>query len=195
MLTRDERGFSLIELMVVLVIAAILLGVATPALSEWIARARMRSVAEALQNALRNAQTEAVRQNRRVVFALTNTSPPVLDASAAANGKYWLTQALKAGAETANILIAADTTAAASGTSGTGPAAICFTSLGRLTTTAAASTGVGAACTVPADAATPFAYDVSIGTYSALRVQVFLGGKVRMCDAAKTLSATNPDGC
>ena len=28
-----------------------------------------------------------------------------------------------------------------------------------------------------------------------LKVQVFLGGRVRMCDVAKTLSNDNPDGC
>ena len=39
-------------------------------------------------------------------------------------------------------------------------------------------------------------YDITIPNADRpLRVLVALGGQVRLCDPAKTLSNTNPDGC
>jgi type IV fimbrial biogenesis protein FimT len=39
-------------------------------------------------------------------------------------------------------------------------------------------------------------YDVTrAGAERRLRIVVALGGRVRMCDPDKALSATNPDGC
>ena len=39
-------------------------------------------------------------------------------------------------------------------------------------------------------------YDVSLpGSDRPLRVTVSMGGQVRMCDPARTQSATQPDGC
>jgi type IV fimbrial biogenesis protein FimT len=173
-------------------------GYAMPLFTETIARAHMRSTAEALQNAIRVAQEEAIRRNRQVVFALTNTSPAALNSPAVANGKYWFTQSLKLFATEAaaeSYFLSSDTTAAANGVSLTGPAAICFNSVGRMVATPAASTGVNVACTTPGNAVTPFMYDAKIGTYSAMRVQIYLGGRVRMCNAAKVYSAAVPDGC
>lgn len=197
--TNRFRGFTLIELVIVLAIVGILFGYAMPIFNTAITRAHMRSTAEALQNALRIAQEEAIRRNRQVVFALTNTSPAVLNSPAIANGKYWFSQSLKIFASEAaaeSYFLNSDTTAAANGASMTGPAAICFNSVGRMVSTPAGSTGVGSSCGTPADAATPVAYEVKIGTQPALRVEIFLGGRIRMCDTAKpAISALSPDGC
>ena len=77
----------------------------------------------------------------------------------------------------------------------TGPAAICFNSLGRLVANAA--TGIASAtCTLPTNAALTQSYQVTLSSSDRpLRINVDLGGQVHMCDPAKSLSATDPDGC
>lgn len=185
-----QRGFSLIELMVTLVLLAIVLAAAIPSFGNWIANSRVRSVAEELQNGLRAAQTEAVRRNRQVVFALTNETP-ALAATPAANGANWFVRALPivAGESTDGFYVSGGSFGQRAGVTVTGPALVCFNSVGRQV--ANASTGLGANC-APAD---PIAYDVSrSGSDRAMRVQVFLGGRIRLCDPAKSI-ATQPDGC
>ena len=93
MLISKHRGYTLIELMITLTLFGILLAAAIPAFSTWTANARVRSVAESIQNGLRLAQTEAVRRNRQTVFALTNATPAA-GAALAANGSNWFIQTL-----------------------------------------------------------------------------------------------------
>ncbi|MBB3048713.1 type IV fimbrial biogenesis protein FimT [Litorivivens lipolytica] len=60
------KGFTLVELMVTLTIAAILLGVAAPAFSAWTANQRLRSAGYDLLNDLQLARSEAVKRGGRV---------------------------------------------------------------------------------------------------------------------------------
>ena len=186
-----RRGFSLVELMVTLTVLAMLLTAAIPAIGNWIANARVRSVAEELQNGVRLAQTEAVRRSRQTVFALTNAQPS-LTAAPVDDGSNWFVRALPLFATEVvdgTFFAQGGTLAQQGAVSIDGPALICFNSLGRQVANAA--TGLGANCT-PAD---PIVYDISrAGSDRALRVQVFLGGRMRMCDPAK-LIADQPDGC
>ena len=62
------RGFTIVELMVGLAIAAILAAVAAPAMGVFVANSRIRSSSESLQYGLSLARAEAVRLNRRVEF-------------------------------------------------------------------------------------------------------------------------------
>lgn len=210
MLTRRlARGFSLIELMVTLTVLAIMLAAAIPGLGAWAANARVRSVSEELQNGLRLAQAESVRRNRQAVFVLTGATP-VLGAAPAANGANWFVRTLPLVAGEAAPDLDADGTAddnedrqlffyvqggtfgTQSGVTVTGPAVVCFNSVGRQVTNG--STGLGANCTAP-DSITPTAYNITrAGSDRAMRVEVFLGGRVRLCDPARTI-ATQPDGC
>lgn len=194
------RGFSLVELMVALAVLALLLAAAGPMIGQWSANARVRSVAEELQNGLRMAQTEAVRRNRQVVFAFTDDAP-ALDASPSAGGRNWLVRALPVAGELADesFYIAGGTFGTQSQVvitarrGGDDVALLCFNSLGRLVANSA--TGLGENCLVPADTVTPVAIDVSReGADRPMRVQVFLGGRVRMCDPARAV-ADSPDGC
>lgn len=75
MLVVRIKGFSLVELMVVLTIMSVLLLFAVPEFTVWRANSEVHSIAEALQNDLRQAQAEAVRRNRQVAFVLTNDTP------------------------------------------------------------------------------------------------------------------------
>jgi type IV fimbrial biogenesis protein FimT len=79
----------------------------------------------------------------------------------------------------------------AAGVAIAGPAAICFNSLGRVVANAVPIAGAATTC-----AAGATTYDLTLtGADRPLRVTVALGGQVRRCDPAKTLSGTNPDGC
>ena len=79
-----SRGFSLLELMVVLTLVGILALLATPSMAEWMKNQRIRGTAEALLNGLQTAREEAIRRNRPASFwlvsnltsgcALSNTS-------------------------------------------------------------------------------------------------------------------------
>lgn len=180
-----QLGLTLVELMITVSILALLLFLAMPNFRAWIQNARMRTVAEALQNGVRQSQAEAVRRNRTVVFYLTNDEPSDAAASAA-NGSNWGVRVLPllppAAAENIRGGAFADV---AQGVAITGPAAICFNPVGQQV--AVAAEGCAPAVTN---------YDLALpGAERRLRVSVGLSGRVRMCDRDKTLSAAQPDGC
>lgn len=63
MCTRKQQGFTLTELLIVMVIAAIMAMIALPNMSQWIASRRIASHAERIANFLRFSRGEAVRLN------------------------------------------------------------------------------------------------------------------------------------
>jgi type IV fimbrial biogenesis protein FimT len=193
-LRRQQRGFSLVELMVTIALLALLLGLAAPSFATWTRNAQVRTVSDALQSGLRLAQAEAVRRNRQVVFFLTSSKDCNTGTASVANGAYWQirTVALIAG-ESTQALQCGVLNDLADGVAIAGPRALCINSAGRQV--ANASPGVtGATCTLSATGSS--IYDVtSSGADRRLRVSVSLGGQVRMCDPSRTQSASNPDGC
>lgn len=62
------RGFTLVELLIAMVIAAILLLLVMPTYSEFMRNTRIRNTADSLANGIRLAQTEAIRRNQNVEF-------------------------------------------------------------------------------------------------------------------------------
>lgn len=196
MLRPDGRGFTLVELLVTLTLVGILLAMATPLLATWSANAQVRAVAEQLGNDLRLTQSEALRRSRQTVFALTNATP-ALNATAADNGSRWFAQALPmlAGETLGDQhFILASSNARQAKVSVTGPAVTCFNAIGRPTSNSA--TGLGQPCTAPTSATSPTQYVVqSVSSNRPIRVSVFLGGQVRLCDPSRALSAGAADGC
>jgi len=83
-----QRGFSLIELLVGIVILGVLMAMAVPRFSDWLRNARIRTSAEAIQNGLQLARAEAVRRNATARFQLVNT----IDNSCALDtaGPHWV---------------------------------------------------------------------------------------------------------
>jgi len=69
---RPDSGFSLMELMVTITVLAIVLAVAVPSFSGVIGNSKLRGQVSELQAALSYARTEAIRQNRNVVFCHSN---------------------------------------------------------------------------------------------------------------------------
>jgi type IV fimbrial biogenesis protein FimT len=66
---RFEYGFTLIELMIVLVLVGILLGVGVPSFRSLIADQRLRAVGTDLIVGLNLTRSEAVKRNKRVVLS------------------------------------------------------------------------------------------------------------------------------
>ena len=201
-----QRGFTLIELMVAITLFGLLVALGFPTFSTWISNARVRSVAEALQNGIRTGQAEALRRNRQVVLFFTNGNPAqgvtpstTSTATAVANGKNWGLQTATGPWGSAEYITGGSLAEVSSLVSIAGaPSAICFSSNGRLVANASTTGVTGAACALPTGTPPVATFNVSQSTGSdrPLRVTVALGGQVRMCDPNRpALSASSPDGC
>ncbi len=191
----QSSGFTLIELVTVVALVGILMTLAVPAFQQWIANSAIRSTADALQNGLRTAATEAVRRSSQVTFVLS-ASPGTLNGTPATTGNYWYSQAIPTQtgvtADSTYLVQTSPQSFANNGVSISSTAsAICFNSIGRQVNNSPAGSNLPAACT-----ARDTTYNITgrSGTRP-LRVVVSLGGKIRMCDPSKTFSTTYPDGC
>lgn len=180
-----QRGLTLVELMVTVSLMVLLLLLAAPDFITWINNTRVRTVSEVLQNGVRFAQAEAIRRNRSVVFYLTNAEPS-LAAAAVVNGTNWGARTLALfPADVPAFIKGGALSDVAAGVTINGPAAICFNSAGQQVTVAAEGCAAAAAT-----------YDVARPQADRnMRIVVSLGGRVRMCDPNKVLSATVPEGC
>lgn len=67
----ETRGFTLIELMIVLGVISVLAGVAFPMLSQWIPNYRLKGAAQILYADLQKAKLHAVKTNRNVTVNFT----------------------------------------------------------------------------------------------------------------------------
>lgn len=195
---RGGAGFTLVELMITLSLLAILLAVGVPSLADWIRNSRIRTAANNVQDALRTAQTEALGRSRPMVFLFTNSAPTTAAASvtATSGGKFWAIYQLPVAgsAETAQLIGTGNFSGGADGVTVSGPAEVCFSSLGRVTA-AATSAGPGSTCAAPTGTPPLQSFGVTLtGANRPLRVTVGLSGQVRMCDPARNVTAS-PDGC
>jgi type IV fimbrial biogenesis protein FimT len=207
---RPASGFTIIELAVTLVVGALLTQFVVNGMSAWMLSARIRSAADAIQTGLRQAQAEALKQNRVVAFALTATKAYGTTMPApATSGSYWYTATVPwttytaAGVNNTQSLVAAGEISPDMSQIGiTGAATVCFSPYGRPTATytipSGAVTSSGAAATITSCATTSTTYAVTASngdTSHNLNVVVSAGGQIRMCNANKTLSSSAPDGC
>jgi len=74
-----QRGFTLTELLVVIVIAAILVGMAVPSMRSMLDSTKVKGSAESVLGGLRYARSEAIKRNAPMRFQLVTS----LDASCA----------------------------------------------------------------------------------------------------------------
>lgn len=79
----SQRGFSLIEMMVTIVVLAIVMAIAFPSFTALINSSRLSSAANELSASLQLARSEAVRNNASVTLCRSN------DGTSCANGGTW----------------------------------------------------------------------------------------------------------
>ncbi len=191
---KKVHGFSLIELLIGIAIFGVLLALAAPSYSAWIRNAKIRTLAESVQNGLQQARSEAVQRNTVVRFQLVDQIDNACVLST--TGPAWIVSLDDVTAQCATA--PSDTTAprviqTRSGTEGRDgsttllatQAVFTFNGLGRLTSAADAinfsNSAPGLACIT------------SGGSVRCLRINVSAGGQIRMCDPA--LPATDIQAC
>lgn len=87
--TAAQNGFTLIELMIVIVIAAILLAIAVPSFQSLIKRNNVDSLQSRLGSALATARTEAASRNRLVTIC-ASTNQTACSTNAADWAEGWI---------------------------------------------------------------------------------------------------------
>ena len=188
-----QRGFTLIEIVIVVALAAFLLAAAMPSAMTWIRNSRIRTAAESISGGLQQARNEAVRRNQQVSFYLVSdaatsmsdncilsaTSSGWVIAQTSPEGKCATERdsfvALRPPGDTAlSLSVAAQDSATVAATT------VTFNGYGQVVNAAAIScVRVGSA----ADASA-----------RALNIAVNSGGQVRMCDPAVS-DANDPRRC
>lgn len=71
---RTQRGFTLIELMMVVMVAAVMAGIAVPSFREFMAAQRVKNTAFDFAAALLLARSEAVKRNTSISVAQTGAN-------------------------------------------------------------------------------------------------------------------------
>ena len=87
----SAKGFSLIELMVVLAIAGVLLGMSAPAIRAYLINSKIQATAQSFLSGLQQARAEAVRRNTTATMIMTDSvtlnDPSVTPST---TGKNWV---------------------------------------------------------------------------------------------------------
>jgi len=191
-----QRGVSMVEAMVALVIGAIVLAMAMPNFSSWITGTRIRSTAEGLLAGLQLAKSEATTRNTQVRFQLTtslnatcrrtttsaNWVVDVVDANAAADSVEGQCDATPSDTVAPSILQLRAATETGSGALvNAGADQIIFNGLGRQAPTAVG--GATNAVTIDVTPTTASGRCLSDGgKVTCLRIVVSPAGQVRMCN-------------
>jgi len=173
MRTSYGRGFTLVEVVVVIAVLALLLFVAVPSFASFLQNQQIRVAGDAIVNGLQVARAEAIRRNLSVQVAV-NVPATGWTVSESASGALIQSRTHEEGSP--NAIVA---------TTPGGATTITFTPLGGVTSNADGSLPVnqfdlnfnnpgGLACQTVANKAGP----------RCLRILVTGGGSTRMCDPA-----------
>lgn len=94
---RRSRGFTIIELMVTVFIAAILFAIAIPSFRQMVANNRLVTQANDLIGALNYARSEAITRNRTVRLCRAANETATVCAGAAGNWGAWIVRNMVTG--------------------------------------------------------------------------------------------------
>jgi type IV fimbrial biogenesis protein FimT len=164
----NQKGFTLIEMMIAVVILSLMLALAMPSYSVWIQNTRIRSAAESFVSGLQLARNEAVRRNSNVRFVVGTGSAWTVSCTAVTPGCVSAdvtaiqVRSIKEGSSSDVTVVASD------------GATITFDSFGRMPSP---TPSVGTKVTFNFDNT-----QLSTADSRDLRVTVDTGGNVRMCD-------------
>jgi type IV fimbrial biogenesis protein FimT len=179
-----QRGFTIIEVVITVTIAAFLLAALMPSIGTWMRNSRLRTAAESISNGLQQARNEAVRRNQPISFFLVSDVDAISmsdGCALSASGSGWVVApaspagrcatdrdtfvSLRVAGDTANGLSvsATDNTPAAATT-------VTFNGYGQISNASAIS------CIKLTNA--------SDTTTRKLNIAVNAGGQIRMCDPA-----------
>lgn len=86
-----QRGFTLVELMITVAVAAIVLTLAIPSFEWTINSNRLSGSANELVNALQTARIEAIRRNRRTVVCLSGNAGAAKPSCSTVAPDGWIT--------------------------------------------------------------------------------------------------------
>lgn len=199
----SARGFTLVEMAIVMAVLAFLLFMAAPGFGTWIDNTRIRSAAQALQAGIQTARMEALRRNQPVSFYLVSlNSPFTLDnncALSSSSGSWVVSTSSPAGQCASAALLAArpigdaatnvqisaghSTDTANMATLGSAATTLTYDGLGRV---ANASSAINRVRVTGPRAGT---------AYVDLMLIVDAGGGVRMCDPRASIASTDPRKC
>lgn len=165
---RAHGGFSMIESLLTVVVLSILVATALPSLGEWMANARIRTVADAVNAGLQYARVEAVRRNVQIEFRLAETSGVTFDVVDPSSGAV-LQQRRTGESLDGPTIVGKDA-------GGTAATRVTFNGLGQVVANAS-----GGASLARVDFDLPTDVLPAAKTRD-LRIMVGGGGRIRMCD-------------
>jgi type IV fimbrial biogenesis protein FimT len=189
----DQRGFTIVELLVGITLLAVLLGIGAPAMGTFLQNSKLASVASGYFSGLQAARAEAIRRNVLAEFVMTNdpvSTPDLANAlTPAAAGNNWVVRAASAPGTFAS---AVEAKAGAEGEGSAGSAAIVVTGSasapavfdGRVPFNGFGGTADGASYRIDITNPTLGACAEFGGPARCRRVTVSPGGRILLCDPA-----------
>jgi len=193
-----QRGFSLIELIVVITVIGLLLVSLLPSVGAWMRNTRIRNIAESIRHGLDQARNEAVRTNASVSFWLVSPStgdPKVMSDTcrlSSSSGAWVISVASPVGvcATNRSSFVAAHPV----GDSGTGltVSAVDATKPTAKSATSVTFNGFGQVANASTAIASVSVTSAVAGS-RALTVQVSASGRVRTCDPLT--ASSDPRSC